>query len=246
MSTLVASAATVTWGGAGTSGAPEFWNAPGTGSGQNGDPTHWNQATPPVTDGTDDTVLTGGGIKKNSTISFLAGSDMVMNNSSYFVVDGAGQHIRVDTGSLVTVNSGSTLAVSGDNSFYDITNGGTINLAGGTLAAIGAASNPIRAQYGIGTSAINFTELGATIQVDNFTGADLLTYLESKRPTGFFDIDGVQVAGFGAAFANGNGEYLEFTGTSSAGSLTLVAIPEPFSTALLGLGGLALILRRRK
>ncbi len=36
------------------------------------------------------------------------------------------------------------------------------------------------------------------------------------------------------------------SGTYDVDSLTLTQVPEPSSTALLGLGGLALILRRRK
>jgi len=56
-------------------------------------------------------------------------------------------------------------------------------------------------------------------------------------------IEGTQVWGLGSANAV-NGKYLEFSGSNTAGSLTLV--PEPSSAALLGLGGLALLLRRRK
>jgi len=58
-------------------------------------------------------------------------------------------------------------------------------------------------------------------------------------------IEGTKVNGFEVTDAV-NGKYIEFTGSNTAGSLVLKAVPEPSSAALLGLGGLALILRRRK
>jgi len=56
-------------------------------------------------------------------------------------------------------------------------------------------------------------------------------------------IEGTKVTGFGDTNAV-NGKYIKFTGSDTAGSLALV--PEPSSATLLGLAGLALILRRRK
>ena len=54
--------------------------------------------------------------------------------------------------------------------------------------------------------------------------------------SGSFDMD--KSYGFVAYGLNGNGSYIS--------NITLTAVPEPSSAALLGLGGVALILRRRK
>jgi len=54
-------------------------------------------------------------------------------------------------------------------------------------------------------------------------------------------------AATGSIVIGGNGDFQhDFTNTGATDAFNLVAVPEPSSTTLLGLGGLALIMRRRR
>ncbi|MGB0775863.1 MAG: PEP-CTERM sorting domain-containing protein, partial [Akkermansiaceae bacterium] len=106
----------------------------------------------------------------------------------------------------------------------------------------------------------------------DLTGGYVNRDIAGKLYTGFFSLDGVNVdpdgtgfvgSGTGGALASEadvvalnafikanytiGGRYLELSdNTGGERTLSVIAVPEPSSTALLGLGGLALILRRRK
>lgn len=206
----------------------------------------------------------------NSTNNFTitGGSGLSIQNGTFdatvnaITVSGAGSYIEVVTGSLfftstsssaVGLNSGGQAIVRtggtiSTSTFFNSQNtnatnvGGIFVLDGGTLVATGAESNPIRAAYGLDGGGFDFTSIGGTIQLDDFTGGSVTTYLEGKATSGFFKIDGTTVSGFGSGNAV-NGEWLEVTDNGGSGSLTLV--PEA-SSALLGALGMLRLMRRRR
>ena len=96
----------------------------------------------------------------------------------------------------------------------------------------------------ISTAYGNFTIVGpATISggVANVAAGDTMTVIYPSNVTyvGAF-------TGANTSLSTGSVQYTGTAGGNDVASITFDAVPEPSSTALLGLGGLALILRRRK
>ena len=139
--------------------------------------------------------------------------------------NGAGFYLGNEAGStgVINMNSG-TFNGSGFTTFIFGRNGGVgiLNLSGGTVT-IGSAPT-----IG-GSDRLNFT-----------TGS-----------TGSFDATGWTQTDYETLWTNGNltvdgGQTGNFSDNFQVSGATLTVVPEPSSAALLGLGGLALILRRRK
>ncbi|MCP5537165.1 MAG: PEP-CTERM sorting domain-containing protein [Akkermansiaceae bacterium] len=182
-------------------------------------------------------------------------------NDEYFVGTGG------DTSTTWTINSGVTVTF-GDTSLGGIfLDGETLTISGpGTLIGTISDTRGIRFtngdnQHGIvnvtGGATVEFNGLNVRIYAKNpgsWTGMSGTLNIEQgssfkaagtyNSGTGKFTsyntnevvpID-VAVYGAGTLVATTNGDFVTFT----------VAVPEPSSAALLGLGGLALILRRRK
>lgn len=133
--------------------------------------------------------------------------------------------------------SGGTLILTGVGGTSNIqtSNNGTINLSG-SFSVNGANSNaaPSGSSTGGGSYTFNFDSgwTGSWLQ-GNFSGTqwrDLITGDSAYK------LDGVAIDG--AAFDS------NFLVTDGGSTLTIV--PEPSSTALLGLGGLAFLVRRRR
>ena len=142
-----------------------------------------------------------------------------INNMSSFA--------RNDVESTYVVNAGSLLNINGNlNEYGD--NGakeGVFNLNGGSMVVDGIATGGGTLDFDDNTT-FNFSGIGSSLTMD-FGG----TYYNSLTDvTGDF---GTVFNGAIKAIDNGNGTFT-------------VAVPEPSSTALLGLGGVALLLRRRR
>ena len=100
------------------------------------------------------------------------------------------------------------------------------------------------------------TILGQSLAVELGAGANLNLNFAAAPTTGSTFTLATDVSGFAGSVgtftnvnATGLGAGQSATvdyGTLNAGELTVTIVPEPSSTALLGLGGLALVLRRRK
>jgi hypothetical protein len=103
---------------------------------------------------------------------------------------------------------------------------------------------------GIGTRSITLSETsvaGAVMTDSGLAFSDRYSYQDSLGDTGFLVVTATFTndADFKDAIS-----FEAFDGATSTGlqlnAYQLRSVPEPSSTALLGLGGLALILRRRK
>ena len=148
-----------------------------------------------------------------------------INNMRYFARNG------VD--SSYVVNSGSVLNFNGNLAEYpdaDLNKNGFFNIYGGSMVVSGIAT--ANAADWDENVQFNFNENGGSLTMA-FGGSiyagltdvtdDFGTIIKSSLGTGAL-----------SAVDNGNGTF------------TVIAVPEPTSSALLGLGGLALLLRRKK
>ncbi len=102
--------------------------------------------------------------------------------------------------------------------------GGTFLIDGGTLLASGPQADPLRALYGLGGGGYDFTGIGGSIQIANFTGGDLTAYLQGLATAGFFKIDGVTMSGFSTTDAV-KFRYIALTDNGTSGSLVLTEVP---------------------
>ena len=146
----------------------------------------------------------------------------------------------LDASQMATLNIGSAGHVTLD-AFW---------IAGGWGSPVGATTIDISTGGQLTMSGGNF----GVRAIEDFSGADQWTMdgvneatagtadaagvYEMLWNTGVLSKDGANVGTFAQNFT--------FTENGSAAAGTLTAVPEPSSAALLGLGGLALILRRRK
>ncbi len=155
--------------------------------------------------------------------------------------------------STMTVETGGTLDFSGATGngttfFVGNANGtGILNLDGGTLDGATLTNFTIGRAGANGTFNIN----AGTANVGNLTVDNGGAVNFGTDSTGTLTVTGADTATFQTLWDQGK---LTFGGANEGtftdhfkveGS-TLSVVPEPSSTALLGLGGLALILRRRK
>ena len=135
-----------------------------------------------------------------------------------------------------TTHSAYASAGSGHEAVYDL--GATVDLA--EIVIYGGWTDGGRDQQNVdvlwSADNLSFTSLGATLGVNGSSG--LISHRNSITDDGGTLASGVRYIklDFGAV-ENGWTGYAE---------IDAFAVPEPTTTALLGLGGLALILRRRK
>lgn len=152
-----------------------------------------------------------------------------------------GGTLNLGTG-LLNAN-GSTVNLTGGELFYGgrfISNNatGVLNIGGSVvITASGAVDIDISTATGVFDFATDWT--GSFSSGVTTTEADWIQELVTN--TG----DGTATVGGTAITAGNFTDYFEVTPISGGGS-TLTLVPEPSSVALLGLGGLALIMRRRK
>jgi hypothetical protein len=193
-------------------------------------------------------------------LSDAAGGTLHTNGSVYNI-----SGLTLPTTSVASVSGWAADTFAGNqmlNDFWNIQNGtatvslggfqtaGTANTftTGATYAGMGGNTFTLEANqdytlylFGVGNDAnqdTTFTFDG----VDKTTAATAVGADEAGHFVTYDFTTGADLTGFTLdfKFANSTDQWGAFNG------LALVAVPEPSSTALLGLGGLALILRRRK
>ena len=249
-------AATVTWDNNGGAGDNEWGTA-----------TNWDPATPTAGDtviiNNGDTVNIAGNALNNSGAGLdvrVSGSDLTftgvpgafqfnMNGASISLdgtssFSGGANYIRLYNGAGFVLEDGATV------NMRDL----EINGGGGSLTFGLEGSDPFNTIVGFSnlyfsggvTDAIDNTAF--VVDFDGYTGGaqtfDLIDWSDGSAA-------GLTEAIFNTAnfsFLNGTGyegSTFNWNDTTNTVSLT-VAVPEPSSAALIGLGGFALILRRRK
>ncbi len=177
------------------------------------------------------------------------------------IIDGAANH---------SMNLNASTAASGTQ-FFTLSATGTADLTGAPAGATGVTviNEMITITFnnvsiaGSGNNPFNITIVDAADGANTVTGAagSYATFADRSvaanwNEVGFDPTDGGAVAGSttsrqfnygGSAGGFGLGEALKAGGVITyTYDLDFTPVPEPSSTALLGLGGLALILRRRK
>ncbi len=191
-------AADYTWGGAGTSDDPAWWDDTDAsdGNGINSDSSHWNNPVPPDIGGIDQVTIPGGGVIKSkielegpSTLSatggylYTAGFDIGKNTvGSSFKLDGGqvdAQWFSVYPGSIGIVKNGWLNVRGGSEPLPNRGNGGYIDFIGTT----GKLTAPAKDQ----------------------------AFLESKVITGILRIDGIVLSTVNQIV---NDKFFEITGTT--------------------------------
>ena len=209
-------------------------------------------------------------VRAGATLNIAA--DLNIANTDLLYGQSAGTDTITQTAGTVTARN---LTVAGGGGVTNTISAGTLSLSGGILLQTGVGSTfSVQGETAIVTAAsLTMEAAGATTapELDFLFGA---TGVSTIDLTGAFTVgagssltvDGTSYTG-GAGmidlvtFGSNSGTFADpadinlsgFTGfTATVGYdadsmfVTLVPVPEPSSTALLGLGGLALILRRRK
>ena len=189
------------------------------------------------------TAATGG------TIQISSGTGSPSNFGGNFDL-GIGNNLEVGGGkTLATATSGIRVSGTGDpaNSTGTISGGSTVRatftldvdwtIGGSSTLRLDGAGNPLN------RSTVNVLDTGSVLQFNNETYADFNTEHSGKVTAGgnalVFGADPFAIEPGDNAVASA------FNGASGV-QINFVAVPEPDSAILIGLGGLALILRRRK
>ncbi|MGB0774497.1 MAG: PEP-CTERM sorting domain-containing protein [Akkermansiaceae bacterium] len=253
-------AASVAWDNTSTDGkwlTPANWDAD-TLPASSDDVTISNGDTVDYVAGADLSVTGGGSITVTggSALKTDQGNWSQFNNGSVTLDNGT--FTRTAGGNLVLgFDSSNTIAVGMSNS-SNLTVGGELwfgrNVANtGVTASLTISDSTVAANGGVGiwfwnsdnnNYNLNVVGIGSSIQgrlgyeATNGGGANNSATWESLWTLGILQHNGSSAGAFA--------DHFETTGTAGNTNYTLTAIPEPSSTALLGLGGLALVLRRRK
>ena len=170
-----------------------------------------------------------GGGAFNTTIDVSNGSFIAQGLDNFFLGNSSGDS------NVFTVTGGSVLFDSNLGIGRDESTGNLLTISGGTVNITGTLSFDVPGN-------VNDLDDAADGTLDftaGSTGSLTVTGLDAAAYEAFYDAGDL-------TFAGANTETFSDVFQVSGNTLSLVAVPEPSSTALLGLGGLALILRRRK
>ncbi|MGJ8657753.1 MAG: PEP-CTERM sorting domain-containing protein [Akkermansiaceae bacterium] len=185
-------------------------------------------------------------------------------------LDDPGDDNSASTATLANVTFVASATTSfGDNTAVVNAGGGGMGInTGGGGSAIGDSAAAIdegevltlSISFGLGYT-VSLTEIdfgGISDNTDTGTvsiaGGPSLTVFDGMDTTGLtYTFTGFDIMEFNTPISLSSGDTLVFSNVSAGESfeidsldLDIVAVPEPSSTALLGLGGLALMMRRRK
>ncbi|BDS07080.1 hypothetical protein NT6N_21200 [Oceaniferula spumae] len=129
---------------------------------------------------------------------------------------------------------------SGPSRLYERTTAGTFVSNSGIASFQSSAANAGSVDSGVYTFAISLERTAGGVQVDTLMnqGATEYATISYEDTTPLTTFSGVGFLGTG----NLNADQMAFSGVT----VDFSPVPEPSSTSLLGLGGLALILRRRR
>ena len=201
-----------------------------------------------------DFTATGLVIQSTGTVS-LTGGNFTLPKTS---VNNNGSGAK----GTLNINSGGVLNITGGNHIFSerSTVNGIFRVTGSTstisLNQIGTANGTFDFIFdSAGISTINgdqnfpwFSIAGASLSIDGSAytgGTQTFDLLSSTDGAGAFTTRGLSVSGFNASEYNTAFEQVT-EGGRRIERLVVTAVPEPSSFSLLGLGGLALMMSRRK
>lgn len=195
-------------------------------------------------------TINGGSSWTQSTTNWsqINGGTMTLDNGT-FTRTGGGNLVLAfsanDNGIISATNS--TISLGGELWFGHATNTGNqiaqVTLSSSTIDANGTVGIWFWDTDAAGNS-INLNVVGAGSTVEgrvgrrNTGGSSSAVTWETLWNEGLLQYNGANSGTFSDHFTT--------SGTPGTAGYTLISIPEPSSTALLGFGGIALILRRRK
>ncbi|GAA5496736.1 hypothetical protein Rhal01_02921 [Rubritalea halochordaticola] len=213
-----------------------------------------------------DANWTVGGVTDQAGFDFFnnGGTDSDVTISS-------GSVTGFDNAAIGTFDNGDSLTITGDASisgdYFNTNTTGTplVTLESGSMSF--SSSNAFRSTSGF-NGTINFTGLAgsATISQTDLTGTSNQALAgkisANSGTTSYFSIDGIMATTGGVVYDGTNlgaintalasnsinGKYFEITEAAGVQTLNLrsSSVPEPSSTALIGLAGLGFIIRRRR
>lgn len=214
------------------------------------------------------TLTVGGNSTLNASANFTATGLTVQDTGVVNLTDGAFTLPKTSTnnnGAGLNINSGGTLNISGGSHIFNerSTMNGTFRVAGSnasiSMNQIGGGNGTfdfvfdaagVSGVYGnLGFSWLSVGGTSVTVDGSSYTGgAASFTLINGNEHGNTPDASNFTISGLGD---EGVGWTLDITnnpGGSGLGNdiVILNVIPEPSTTILLGLGGLALILRRKK
>jgi len=203
-------------------------------------------------------VLTTAGLSYGATLQTVSGAGGSPSTEGWTVTTGSGGEFASGTnwalfgsGSQAVRSIGSDLTI-GQTVSIDIS---TLGVTAGTFVGVdfrdsgttglgynfqgGGTNYGVFSSSGVTDSGVGFAASFKTVSVTRTSATDYT-----------LDIDGTAFTSLTLAGGAGINEIRVFNDTSGSGNdilfNNLSVVPEPSSAALLGLGGLALILRRRK
>jgi hypothetical protein len=259
----ITSAATVTWD---NGGVDSNWFTGG----------NWSTDAVPNINGTDNaTISNGDAVTYNAGADFDPGSGSTVTVSNGSSVTQTVTNWQRSSGGTLTLDNGSWTTASVVRNAYDNgVNAGTFNLLNGSsyiadnefwvarpdtdytnvlfdLNISGGSSADFNGGVGLwlwdadaagNDYNINFSGAGGSIEgrigYQTSGGSNNSVTWETLWNDGILQWDGANAGVFSDHFST--------TGTAGTTGYRLEAVPEPSSTALLGLGGVALLLRRRR
>lgn len=236
---------------------------------------NWSGGIAPNLDGTDDAVINDGSAvvyNPGADLDPLTGSTITVSNGSS-VTQTATNWQRSSGGTLTLDNATWTTASEVRNGYDNGDSGGTYNLLNGSTYT-SAGEFWVGVATGVNTNVVFNLNISGGSSVDfnggvglwlwdadasgndyniNFTGAGSIegrvgynTSASTDNAVTWEDLYAAGVLQFNGSNADAFSDHFTTSGTAGTVGYKLDAVPEPSSTALLGLAGLAMILRRKK
>ncbi|MBK1832151.1 PEP-CTERM sorting domain-containing protein [Verrucomicrobiaceae bacterium R5-34] len=205
--------------------------------------------------GANELQLRSGTVSSNPDI-FVDGGTINVNLGGTIDVAGASADVFITNGGTLSFEDGSTAQISKALEVIS----GSLNLSSGTSWSGNLGDELVIGDAGIlsfsfDSSLNHLTIPGSSLALELGDTSTLALNFAAAPTTGDSYTLVNNVSGFGGAagvFGNvnasglGAGQSLEVVYNTTDGLLQVQVVPEPSSTALLGLGGIALLLRRRR
>jgi len=164
-------------------------------------------------------TLTGNAFNLNTNATWNMEGGVL--NLRYILANGSGSNFQMSGGTIMTLSLGTNQVGTANSGTFTVSGTGVIDATNDNLGVVGSGNNIL-------------SDWTGSWKQNSYSG----TSWQTEFTDGNIKLDGNTLDAIG--FAS------NFNVSADGKTLTLLTVPEPSSTALLGLGGLALLLRRRK